>query len=88
MRFLADESCDFAVVRALRKAGHDVVAVAEISPRAEDSDVVKRALKEKRVLLTEDKISANSFTPAQLLQVESYSSVFRLAREEVFRKRP
>src|SRR6266508_1413087 len=55
MRFLADESCDFAVVRALRKAGHDVVAVAEISPRAEDSDVVKRALKEKRVLLTEDK---------------------------------
>lgn len=23
MRFLADESCDFAVVRALRAAGHD-----------------------------------------------------------------
>jgi Domain of unknown function (DUF5615) len=55
MRFLADESCDFAVVRALRKAGHDVVAVAEISPRAEDSDVLERALKGKRVLLTEDK---------------------------------
>jgi hypothetical protein len=26
MRFLADESCDFAVVRALRTAGHDVQA--------------------------------------------------------------
>jgi hypothetical protein len=55
MRFLADESCDFAVVRALRKAGHDVVAVAEISPRAEDSVVLEQALKGKRVLLTEDK---------------------------------
>jgi hypothetical protein len=29
LRFLADESCDFAVVRALRGAGYDVVAVAE-----------------------------------------------------------
>jgi len=55
MRFLADESCDFAVVRALREAGHDVVAVAEISPRADDPVVLGRALKEKRVLLTEDK---------------------------------
>lgn len=55
MRFLADESCDFAVVRALRNAGHDVVAVAEISPRAEDFDVLERALEGRRVLLTEDK---------------------------------
>ena len=29
MRFLADESCDFAVVVALRTAGHDVKAVVE-----------------------------------------------------------
>ena len=28
MRFPADESCDFAVVRALRDVGHDVTAVA------------------------------------------------------------
>ena len=27
LRFLADESCDFAVVRALRSAGYDVFAV-------------------------------------------------------------
>ena len=32
MLFLADESCDFAVVRALRGAGHDVLAVADVSP--------------------------------------------------------
>lgn len=55
MRFLADESCDFAVVRALREAGHDVLAVAELDPGAEDLYVIERALREQRVLLTEDK---------------------------------
>jgi len=30
LRFLADESCDFAVVRALRADGHDVLAVSEM----------------------------------------------------------
>jgi predicted nuclease of predicted toxin-antitoxin system len=53
--FLADESCDFAVVRALRTAGHDVVAVAEISRGAEDSSVVDLAVRQRRILLTEDK---------------------------------
>jgi uracil-DNA glycosylase/predicted nuclease of predicted toxin-antitoxin system len=55
MRFLADESCDFAVVRALRRAGHDVEAIAEIQPRADDRTVIDSALAEGRVLLTEDK---------------------------------
>ena len=31
MRLLADESCDFSVVRALRAAGHDVLAVSEVA---------------------------------------------------------
>lgn len=55
MRFLADESCDFAVVAALRAAEHDVAAVAEISPGAEDDVVLALARSEARVLLTEDK---------------------------------
>ena len=55
MRFLADESCDFAVVRALREAGHDVAAITEISPRATDEAVIERAAREERMLLTEDK---------------------------------
>ena len=55
MRFLADESCDFIIVRALRAAGHDVAAVAEIAPRSVDADVIDLAAKEGRVLLTEDK---------------------------------
>jgi predicted nuclease of predicted toxin-antitoxin system len=55
MRFLADESCDFAVVRALRSADHDVVAIAEVSPREEDPSVMDRAVKDSRILVTEDK---------------------------------
>jgi hypothetical protein len=55
MRFLADESCDFILVRALRAAGHDVIAVSEITPRAKDHEVIDLALREKRILLTEGK---------------------------------
>jgi hypothetical protein len=32
VRFLVNESCDFAVVTALRLAGHDVTAIAETMP--------------------------------------------------------
>ena len=53
--FLADESCDFAVVRRLRADGYDVLAVVEEFPSASDYQVLKRAVDEKRVVLTEDK---------------------------------
>ena len=55
MRFIADESCDFAVVRALGSAGHDVVAVVDVAPRAEDQAIIELAHQERRILLTEDK---------------------------------
>jgi predicted nuclease of predicted toxin-antitoxin system len=55
LEFLADESCDFAVVRALRAQGHDVIAVAEVARGAPDERVVALALERRRVLLTEDK---------------------------------
>ncbi len=40
MRFLADESCDFAVVRALRAEGHLVTEVSETARGASDDKVV------------------------------------------------
>ncbi len=55
MHFLADESCDFAVVRALRSGGHDVKAVSEVALGATDDVVLELASRERRVLLTEDK---------------------------------
>lgn len=55
MRFLADESCDYAVVTALRAADYDVVAVSETKAGAADALVFAMARDEARVLLTEDK---------------------------------
>jgi predicted nuclease of predicted toxin-antitoxin system len=54
MRFLADESCDFRVVRALRSTGHDVAAVADMARGASDETVIDLALREGRIFLTED----------------------------------
>lgn len=53
--FLADESCDFGVVRALRQAGYDVLAVCEVRQRSGDRGLIEQAYREQRVLLTEDK---------------------------------
>ena len=49
MNFVADESCARRVIQALREAGHDVVAIAEIARGATDDQVLERAFKEKRV---------------------------------------
>ncbi len=55
MNFVADESCARPVIQALREAGHDVVAIAEIARGTTDDQVLERALQEKRVLITEDR---------------------------------
>ena len=55
LRFLADESCDFSVVRTLRAAGFDVLAVGEIVSRSIDRELIEQASREQRILLTEDK---------------------------------
>ena len=55
LKFLADESCDFTVVRALKSAGHDVSAISESLPSASDLQVLRFAVEEERILLTEDK---------------------------------
>jgi len=55
IKFLADESCDFIVVRTPRSDGYDVLSVAESFPSSSDHQVIQQAIKEKRILLTEDK---------------------------------
>jgi predicted nuclease of predicted toxin-antitoxin system len=55
MRFLIDESCDVALGRALLEAGNDVLEVREVKPGADDEWVVRFAVSENRILLTEDK---------------------------------
>ncbi len=55
IKFLADESCDFVIVRSLRSAGYDVVSVVESFPSASDITVLKTSVEDNRILLTEDK---------------------------------
>ena len=55
LKLLADESCDFAFVRALRQKGYDVKAIVEVMPGASDLKILELGFEEKRVLLTEDK---------------------------------
>ncbi|MBN1149007.1 MAG: DUF5615 family PIN-like protein [Anaerolineales bacterium] len=55
MRFLANENFPLASVRRLRRLGHDVVAVIEATPGAKDADILARAARERRVLLTFDR---------------------------------
>jgi predicted nuclease of predicted toxin-antitoxin system len=68
VRFLADESCDYRVVKALRASGHDVVAVVEESPGAPDPEVFARSRREHRVLVTEDKHFGQLAVAAELGQ--------------------
>jgi predicted nuclease of predicted toxin-antitoxin system len=55
LTFVADESCDFGVVRALRKAGFEVLAVVEADPGAADKEILRAAIRQGSILLTEDK---------------------------------
>jgi predicted nuclease of predicted toxin-antitoxin system len=55
MRWLADECVAAPLVWFLRAGGHDVLYVAESAAGLSDPDVISLALREKRLLLTEDK---------------------------------
>jgi predicted nuclease of predicted toxin-antitoxin system len=55
MRFLADENFPGAAIVSLREAGHDVASIAADAPSSPDRDVLARASKDERVLLTFDK---------------------------------
>ncbi len=55
MRFLANENVSTTVIRSLRAAGHDVVAVKEWQPGAADEAVLQRGQADRRVLVTHDR---------------------------------
>jgi predicted nuclease of predicted toxin-antitoxin system len=54
-RLLADENVAGAVVAALRHDGHDVAWIHEDAPGSPDPDVLERAQREGRVVVTFDK---------------------------------
>lgn len=55
MRFLANENFPGEAVAALRDMGHDVAWVRVEAPGSSDEDVLDRARRDLRVLLTFDK---------------------------------
>jgi predicted nuclease of predicted toxin-antitoxin system len=55
VRWLVDECVDVELAALLRSSGHDVVYMSDVDPRATDTEVMGRAHRENRLLLTEDK---------------------------------
>jgi Domain of unknown function (DUF5615) len=55
MRFPANENFPGAAVRALQEGGHDTLWVRIAAPGAGDLEVLARAARERRILLTFDK---------------------------------
>jgi predicted nuclease of predicted toxin-antitoxin system len=54
MRFLANENIPGDAVAALVAGGHDVAWIRTVSPGSKDEEVLARAVREERVLLTFD----------------------------------
>lgn len=59
MRFLANENFPLVSVGRLRAVGHDLVAIIEETPGSKDSEVLTRATREDRILLTFDRDYGN-----------------------------
>lgn len=55
MRFLANENFPLDSIYLLRQMGYDVAAIILDSPAAKDPEVLSRAVKEERIVLTFDK---------------------------------
>jgi predicted nuclease of predicted toxin-antitoxin system len=55
MRFLANENFPGSAVEALEAAGHDIVWITTAARGATDPEVLARAAREERILLTFDK---------------------------------
>ncbi len=55
MRLLANENFPGDAVEALRRLGHDVAWVRTDAPGSKDTEVLRRAAQEERVLVTLDK---------------------------------
>jgi predicted nuclease of predicted toxin-antitoxin system len=53
-RFLIDLNVGAAVANALRQTGHDVLYVGDDNPRVSDIDMLRLAVREQRIIITQD----------------------------------
>lgn len=54
MKFLVDENIGKSIIEYLRACDHEVTWVKELKPGMSDRDIIKLALKEKRIIVTYD----------------------------------
>jgi predicted nuclease of predicted toxin-antitoxin system len=54
MKFLVDVNASGALARWLLENGYDVLRVADVDPRMEDTKILQWAWREKRVIITTD----------------------------------
>jgi predicted nuclease of predicted toxin-antitoxin system len=54
-KFIVDECTGIAVAHFLRTQGFDAVSVSEESPQTSDLDILRRAVAEQRIVVTNDK---------------------------------
>lgn len=55
MKFAADVNVTQKVIKLLRQNGHNVVDIKKQDPQTSDTNIIKLASKEKRIILTHDK---------------------------------
>jgi len=55
MRFLVDECTGKRLAKLLEKESHDVLFVGDVMPSASDDEVIRKAEKENRILITDDR---------------------------------
>jgi predicted nuclease of predicted toxin-antitoxin system len=55
MRFLVDECTGPAVAHWLEESGHEVFSVFDEAPGMSDTEVIRQAHEERRILITNDK---------------------------------
>ena len=55
MKLIVDVGVGIAVEGLLRESGHDVLCVRDVDPALADGEILRRALRENRFLITMDK---------------------------------
>lgn len=55
MKFLVDESAGIEVSRKLKQMSFDTISVIQSMKGADDEDIIRRAVDENRVIITNDK---------------------------------
>jgi len=55
LKFLTDESAGIKLTNSLISAGFDCISVIDIKPGMKDTEILNIAVREKRVLITNDK---------------------------------